>query len=234
MTLLQCDTNPVSNQTQEAIMRPMTKQPQPVHGRKRLIDAALNLSYHKRSFSSLGIREIAREAGLSAPAFYRHFGDLADLGTAVIQEVEDSVLAAFRDVRKSTEAEDELDIRPMLIRRFFEWAAENPKHIVVGASEAFGSLEKMRAGLKSTIMNVAKDIVTDRRISALLPELPENHLNELMYTIAQNIFFMAVDYVEQPDNREAIFDRASRTVDVIFLGAHALTELAQEVSQESK
>jgi hypothetical protein len=122
----------------------------------------------------------------------------------------------------------------MLIRRFFEWAAENPKHIVVGASEAFGSLEKMRAGLKSTIMNVAKDIVTDRRISALLPELPENHLNELMYTIAQNIFFMAVDYVEQPDNREAIFDRASRTVDVIFLGAHALTELAQEVSQESK
>ena len=231
--MLQRDTNPVLNTAQDAIMQRMTTQQTPVHGRKRLIDAALSLSYHKRSFSSLGIREISREAGLSAPAFYRHFEDLADLGTAVIQEVEDSVLAAFREVRKSTEAEAELDIRPMLIRRFFEWAAENPMHIVVGASEAFGSLEKMRAGLKSTIMNVAKDIVTDRRISALLPDLPEKHLNELMYTIAQNIFFMAVDYVEQPDDRPAVFDKALRTVDVIFLGAHALTEITREVAQES-
>ena len=205
----------------------------PQHGRRRLIEAALNLSYHKRSFSSLGIREVAREAGLSAPAFYRHFEDLADLGAEVIKEVEAAVIEAFMEVRKSTANEDDLDIRPMLIRRFFEWAAENPKHIVVGASEAFGALERMREGVRTTCISVARDIVSDRRIAALLPPLPADQLEELMYTMALNVFFQAVDYVEKPQERQAIYERTLRLVALLFAGAHALTALQEFQADQS-
>lgn len=203
----------------------MPNAPATLHGRQRLINAALNLSYQKRNFSSLGIREITREAGLSAPAFYRHFSDLADLGAAVIGEVEKAVIEAFTEVRKSTETESELDIRPMLIRRFFEWAADNPREILVGASEAFGALQKMRDGLRSTIYRVAEEICTDPRISRLLPELPQEQLNEVIFFTAQNVFFMAVEYVEFPEQRESTFNRALRLVDVMFAGAHTLQAL---------
>ncbi|HEX4843006.1 MAG TPA: TetR/AcrR family transcriptional regulator [Limnobacter sp.] len=199
-----------------------------VHGRQRLIDAALNLSYHKRSFSSLGIREITREAGLSAPAFYRHFEDLADLGTAVILEVEKAVIDAFTEVRLRTAKEADLDIRPMLLKRFFDWAVDNPKPIVVGASEAFGALERMREGLKKTIRTISLDICSDPRISSLLPGLPPQEMIEVLEVLAQNILFMAVDYVEHPDQRDAIYQKALRIVAVLFAGAHAVHAMQEE------
>lgn len=213
----------------------MSTLPTPAHGRQRLIDAALDLSYHKRSFSSLGIREITRAAGLSAPAFYRHFEDLADLGTAVIREVETAVIDAFSEVRQRTAQEADLDIRPMLVKRFFDWAVDNPKPVVVGASEAFGALERMRAGLRTTIRAISLDICSDPRIAALLPSLPEDEMIEVLETVAQNILFMAVEYIEQPQERPAIYDKALRIVAVMFAGAHAIhaMQLEQEADQET-
>ena len=211
----------------------MTTNASTIHGRTRLIEAALNLSYHRRSFSSLGIREITREAKLSAPAFYRHFEDLADLGTAVILEVEKAVLDAFTEVRISTAKEADLDIRPMLVKRFFDWAAENPKPVVVGASEAFGALERMRDGLKKTIRAISEDICSDNRIAALLPGLPQEEMIEVLEVLAQNVLFMAVEYVEKPDQRQAIYDKALRIVAVIFAGAHATHAMNLEQDQES-
>jgi len=151
----------------------MTTNASTIHGRTRLIEAALNLSYHRRSFSSLGIREITREAKLSAPAFYRHFEDLADLGTAVILEVEKAVLDAFTEVRISTAKEADLDIRPMLVKRFFDWAAENPKPVVVGASEAFGALERMRDGLKKPFGRSAKTFAATTALPPCYPVCPK-------------------------------------------------------------
>lgn len=202
------------------------------HGRKRLIDAALNLSYQRRSFSSLGIREITREASLSAPAFYRHFNDLADLGTAVIREVETAVIEAFKEVRISTANEADLDIRPMLVKRFFDWAVENPKPVVVGASEAFGSLERMRDGLKKTIRAISEDICSDNRIAALLPGLPREEMFEVLEVLAQNVLFMAVEYIEKPDQRPAIYDKTLRIVGVMFAGAHAIHAIQSEQNNQ--
>lgn len=207
----------------------MTSTASTIHGRKRLIDAALNLSYQRRSFSSLGIREITREAKLSAPAFYRHFEDLSDLGTAVILEVENAVIDAFTEVRISTAKEADLDIRPMLVKRFFDWAADNPKPVVVGASEAFGSLERMRNGLKKTIRAISEDICSDSRIAALLPGLPQEEMIEVLEVLAQNVLFMAVEYVEKPAERQAIYDKAMRIVSVIFAGAHATHAMQAEL-----
>lgn len=202
------------------------------HGRHRLIEAALTLSYERRSFSSLGIREITREAKLSAPAFYRHFEDLADLGTAVILEVETAVIEAFKEVRMSAATEADLDIRPMLLQRFFDWAADNPKPIVVGACEAFGPLERMRNGLKKTIRAISEDICSDKRIAALLPGLPQDEMIEVLEVLAQNILFLAVEYIEHPHNRTAIYDKALRMVAISFAGAHAVKALQNEQAEQ--
>ena len=48
--------------------------------RANLLQAALTLMGKGRSFTSLGLREIAREAGVVPNAFYRHFRNTDELG----------------------------------------------------------------------------------------------------------------------------------------------------------
>ena len=54
--------------------------------RRLLIDAALNQLSAERSFSSLSLREVAKEAGLAPTSFYRHFSDMDELGLTLVDE----------------------------------------------------------------------------------------------------------------------------------------------------
>ncbi|HYF26768.1 MAG TPA: TetR family transcriptional regulator [Baekduia sp.] len=60
--------------------------------RERLLDAAMTL-LEDQAFSSLGIREITREAGVAPSAFYRHFDSVEELGLVLVED-------AFRTLRQ--------------------------------------------------------------------------------------------------------------------------------------
>ena len=49
-------------------------------GKLKLVQAALRLITQSRSLTSLGLRELAREAGLNPNTFYRHFRNLDEFG----------------------------------------------------------------------------------------------------------------------------------------------------------
>ncbi|MDT1817911.1 TetR family transcriptional regulator, partial [Acinetobacter baumannii] len=40
----------------------------------------------ERSFASLSLREVAREAGIAPTSFYRHFRDVDELGLTMVDE----------------------------------------------------------------------------------------------------------------------------------------------------
>jgi AcrR family transcriptional regulator len=54
--------------------------------RLALLRAALRLAA-AHGFASLGLREVAREAGIAPTSFYRHFADMEELGMALIREL---------------------------------------------------------------------------------------------------------------------------------------------------
>jgi AcrR family transcriptional regulator len=54
---------------------------------RQAFDAALHLSTSGRSFSSISLREVAREVGLVPTAFYRHFQDMDALGQELVDQV---------------------------------------------------------------------------------------------------------------------------------------------------
>ncbi len=54
--------------------------------RRALVDAAFNQLSAERSFSSLSLREVAREAGIAPTSFYRHFKDMEELGLNMVDE----------------------------------------------------------------------------------------------------------------------------------------------------
>lgn len=54
--------------------------------RRALIDAALNQLSAEISFSSLSLREVAREAKIAPTSFYRHFQNMEELGLTLVDE----------------------------------------------------------------------------------------------------------------------------------------------------
>ncbi len=54
--------------------------------RRTIIDAAFRLLSQERSYSSLSLREVAREAGIAPTSFYRHFEDMEELGLTLVDE----------------------------------------------------------------------------------------------------------------------------------------------------
>lgn len=54
--------------------------------RRNLIEAAFSQLSANKSFSSLSLREVARQAGIAPTSFYRHFKDMDELGLTLVDE----------------------------------------------------------------------------------------------------------------------------------------------------
>jgi AcrR family transcriptional regulator len=68
--------------------------------RRQLIDAALSQLSAQRSFSSLSLREVAKEAGLAPTSFYRHFSDMDELGLTLVDEAGLTLRQLMRQARQ--------------------------------------------------------------------------------------------------------------------------------------
>jgi len=71
--------------------------------RRQLIDAALGQLSAQRSFSSLSLREVAKEAGLAPTSFYRHFSDMDELGLTLVDEAGLTLRQLMRQARQRIE-----------------------------------------------------------------------------------------------------------------------------------
>ncbi|WP_076420104.1 MULTISPECIES: HTH-type transcriptional repressor FabR [Colwelliaceae] len=71
--------------------------------RRQLIDAALGQLSSEKSFSSLSLREVAKEAGLAPTSFYRHFTDMDELGLTLVDEAGLTLRQLMRQARQRIE-----------------------------------------------------------------------------------------------------------------------------------
>lgn len=117
--------------------------------RQALLDAALNLSTSGRSFSSISLREVAREVGLVPTAFYRHFQDMDELG----QELVDQVALYLKNVlhqlglglaHLQAQTEFNLDV-------FFHAIDQNPNPWIFMIAERWGGSEVVRRAIAREI-----------------------------------------------------------------------------------
>ena len=86
---------------------PGPRQAQKLRTRQALLDAGLRL-LEDQSLSSLGLREIARGAGVAPAGFYRHFRDMGDLGVALVEESFGPLRAMVRAIRGEQARADEV------------------------------------------------------------------------------------------------------------------------------
>lgn len=157
--------------------------------RQALLDGALRL-LEQQSLTSLGLREVTREAGIAPAAFYRHFADLGELGVALVQESFGSLHALIRDIR--TPGADTEDV----IHRSVELVAAHVRahrtHFRFLARERYGGVASVRAAIAAELDSFVAELLADLAAqpdsegwsSPELAVLARLYVNVLMLTAA--------------------------------------------------
>lgn len=89
-----------------------------------IIDAAFSLLSQERSYSSLSLREVAREAGIAPNSFYRHFADMEELGLTLVDEGGVALRQLMRKARQRIK--DQGSVIRTSVETFMEFIQRSP------------------------------------------------------------------------------------------------------------
>lgn len=189
-------------------------------GRTRLIAAALKLAARNGGLRAVGMRELAREAGLNPNTFYRHFADFDELGVAAVEDILPALRQGLREIRAGSAGVGEAIVRS--VRYFFDFASKNPEAIVVAWGESQGPSPAMRealgAGLGGLIRDLADAMVANQwNHPADAPELAD--------AVVRFLFVLGVDYVRDPGRRADLAARGEHFILSLFAGANVVRAL---------
>ncbi|HBX55891.1 TetR family transcriptional regulator [Pseudomonas sp. UBA2684] len=226
--------------------QPVQEKSAEAPGKRLLLEAALRLTSTSRSLSGLGLRELAREAGLNPNTFYRHFKDVDDLGLAVIREISSKLRQPLRDLRREAAlraVQGPQTAMPTLLgidlgrgRRvchetvhlFFDFVDANPEAFIIGVRELHGASPVLRDALREVMDGFAVDMAADILEFKLLPASIEAAVvQQVSSLISRNLFQLSLDYLGEPARQASIRTLAEEQVLMLFTGASVLQSLGQ-------
>jgi AcrR family transcriptional regulator len=212
-------------------------------GKRLLLDAALRLAAVSRSLSGLGLRELAREAGLNPNTFYRHFKTVDDLGLAMIAEMAARIRQPLRDLRFEAAERAGQNTASKLtfgvdlgrgqrvcsetVELFFHYAAQNPQAFIVGVRELHGSSKVLREALEQMMEDFANDMAEDLGKLQLLPSLEPTAVRQVSSMISRQLFQQSLEYIEQVERRPQICAQAQQQILMMFAGATVLQAVGE-------
>ncbi|MCG6039319.1 TetR family transcriptional regulator [Acinetobacter baumannii] len=156
--------------------------------RQALLDAALHLSTSGRSFSSISLREVAREVGLVPTAFYRHFQDMDELGKELVDQVALHLKSVLHQLgqsylqHKSTKTQTSIEL-------FVQAVNHSPKQWQFMISERWGGSETVRAAIAREIEFLIEDLTTDLTKLENFKHIQEPQDLNVLSTILTNMSF---------------------------------------------
>ncbi|MEW2414610.1 TetR family transcriptional regulator [Streptomyces sp. NPDC046866] len=123
--------------------------------RRALLDAAL-AQLEERSLGSLGLREVARGAGVAPTAFYRHFRSMDALGAALVEEALASLRETVRGILAATgDPERRGDA---VVRLVAELVRGRPAHVRFLVRERHGGVPAVREAIAGQLDALADEI----------------------------------------------------------------------------
>lgn len=189
--------------------------------RGQLLDAALRLMSEGRGYTSLGLREITRAAGVVPASFYRHFSNLDELAMALVEETGMTLRRLLREARKA-------GVPPMHIIRhsvqiYERYVEQHRLHIMFMAGERWGGSPLIRRAIRYEVQHVATEMAQDLRDLSLLPSLSMSTLQMVCGLVVNTMLNAASDILDlpagQPQVEQELNETFVRQLRVIFLGA---------------
>jgi AcrR family transcriptional regulator len=134
----------------------MNRQLQKLQTRQKIVDAAFTLLNENKSFTSISLREVAREAGIAPTSFYRHFTDINELGLTLVDE---SGLALRQLMRKARQRiEKGGSVISISVHTFMEFITQNTNVFRLLLREHTGTSPEFRAAVMREIQYFTEEL----------------------------------------------------------------------------
>lgn len=186
-------------------------------GKLKLVQAALRLITQSRSLTSLGLRELAREAGLNPNTFYRHFRNLDEFGLQVLGYIAEDMKAGVRQLRQMADSSEQASHDTVTF--VYHYFLANPAATTVAVRELHGPSPVLRRALEAQLDASAREMAEDILERGLVRGVDEVVVQEISNMTIRYILFRAMDYIEKPEQRERIQVETERFINRQFRGA---------------
>lgn len=193
-------------------------------GKRKLIEAALRLTAGGRSFATLGLRELAREAGLNPNTFYRHFDTLDALAREAVEWVSRRLRPMLRRERWLAAHDEPLSVPRRASAAFFAFALDNRDAFLSALAEYHGTLPALRDAVRANLHEVSAEMADDVVQLNLMPTLSRATVDEICTQIVLQLFHLSHEYIVNAAHRDALVDYTERFIVRLFAGAMVLEQ----------
>jgi AcrR family transcriptional regulator len=188
---------------------------------RALLHAALTLVGEGRSFSSIALREIARQAGIVPNAFYRHFRNTDDLGLELVEEVGITLRRLLREARQVERAQG--DILRRSVQVYQNYVKANRLQFLFISSERSGGSHILRLAIRNDVTHFTNEMAQDFRTLGLYKDLPTARLQMVCGLIVMTMLAAATDILDLPPDQPLLEHEMAenfvRQLKIILLGA---------------
>jgi AcrR family transcriptional regulator len=189
--------------------------------RSSLVQAALTLMGEGRSFTSLGIREIAREAAMVPNAFYRHFRNTDELGLELVEEVGVTLRRLLREARQS--GVTEVDIVRRSVTVYQQYVIENRLLFLFVSSERSGGSRILRMAIRNEVSHFTNEMAQDFRRLGVYKDLSTANLQMVCSLIVTTMLAAAPEILDlppaQPMLEDEMMENFVKQLQLVLLGA---------------
>lgn len=194
-------------------------------GKRKLIEAALRLTAGGRSFASLGLRELAREAGLNPNTFYRHFDTLDDLAREAVESVSRRLRPMLRRERWLAAHDEPHSVPRRACAAFFAFVLENREAFLSALAEYHGTSPALREAVRANLHEVSAEMADDVVQLELMPTLARDTVDEVCTQIVLQLFHLSAEYIgADAARRDALIAYAERFIVRLFAGSILLAQ----------
>ncbi|MFT7401070.1 MAG: AcrR family transcriptional regulator [Hydrogenophaga sp.] len=190
--------------------------------RSSLLQAALDLIGEGRSFTSLGIREIAREAGIVPNAFYRHFRNTDELGLALVEEVGITLRRLLREARQ-VEAEQVVEVVRRSVQAYQDYVKQNRLLFLFISSERSGGSRILRLAIRNEVSHFTNEMAQDFRRIGTYSDLPTASLQVVCGLVVTTMLAAAPEmldlFPDQPLLEAEMTETFVQQLRIVLLGA---------------
>jgi AcrR family transcriptional regulator len=193
----------VKSRTREAPSREERKEAT----RRTIVAAALAL-LKDRSFATLSLREVTREAGIAPAAFYRHFESMEALGLVLIDES----FRALRDLLRTARA-GKLDPKRVIessVDMLTEAVNQRREHWRFIGRERSSGVTVLRYAIRTEIRLVTSELAIDLARFPGLNTWSAEDLNILASLIVNAMISIAEAIEDTVDASDAALDEIKR------------------------
>ncbi|PTR34299.1 TetR family transcriptional regulator [Luteibacter sp. OK325] len=194
----------------------------PAIAREDLIIAALKLIGPHRSLSTVSLREVTREAGISPNSFYRQFRDMDELAIALIDLAGRSLRTIIGQARERATSTDRSVIR-VSVETFMEQLRADDKLLHVLLREGAVGSDAFKQAVERELSYFEDELRVDliRLAAAERARLHEPAL--VSKAITRLVFAMGAVAMDQPPERDPeLIEQISQMLRMIITGARVL------------